>query len=171
MQKKLAKGLEGKVLKQKLDTNVEKISENIKEGTKLEHDMVMLKNQIDAIYNSDLAPGDKAEQIRIIKEGMNLLNVKHGEIDNVIKEYQKEGQEIVDTLQENVKTLEKQKVDMTNAKLESGVVDFKQVLDATEKRQTEFSSYAQEYKARLQASIDVMNAQKRNMLKNQFKQK
>ena len=59
MKMKLGGSSEMKVLKQELNENTEKMKIRMEYGSKVEKDLIMLKNQIDSIYNSDLDPSDK----------------------------------------------------------------------------------------------------------------
>ena len=168
MKIKQKSGLEFKVLHQELKENTEKINEGIQEGSKLESDKKALEAQIESVYNSDLPYEDKKAILNELKAGIEQLKTEHDSVEKDVKEYQEDNKEILETMDEHAAALDKQKTEMKNIKLESGATDMNKAIDATEKKQQEFDNAAKEYKAKLQASIDTMNAQRRMMMRNKF---
>ena len=169
MKMKLGGPGEMKVLKQELNENTEKMKIRMEYGSKVEQDLIMLKNQIDSIYTSELDPSDKKQMIEEIKFEMDKLISEHGLVEKDVQEKINENKEIVEEIEDKAQKLEEKKTEMMGIKLESGAADLTKAIDATEKRKLELQEYAKQEANKIAAAANVLQAQKNMILKNKYK--
>ena len=169
MKMKLGGSSEMKVLKHELNENTEKMKIRMEYGSKVEKDLIMLKNQIDSIYASDLEAADKNALIKEVKAAMDALVREHDLVEKDVQEKLDENEEIVEEINDKAKQLEEKKTELSGIKLESGAADLSKAIDATEKRKQELNEYAKQEVNKIAAAAQVLQAQKNMILKNKYK--
>ena len=128
----------------------EAIDEKIKLAHKFEEDKRLLEEQIDRIYNSDLAYEDKREQLCMLKEMIKVLQDEYQEqVEKPIEKKQEEAKEIMSVIDQHRDVLKSQANMMSNIQLKSGSVNLKKAIDATNVIEECFKDLQNDEKRRL----------------------
>ena len=129
----------------------ETIDDKLKLAQKFEEDKRLIEEQIDRVYNSDLAYEDKKEQLYMLKEMIQVLQDEYQEqVEKPIEKKQEEIKEIIDTIEDNREILNEQINNMENLQLKSSTVSLNKAIDATKSIEESFLNLQNDEQKRLQ---------------------
>lgn len=159
--------LDHHALNEKSENVQQEIDDKIKLAEKFEQDKKLIEEQIEIVYNSDLAYEDKKEQLFLLKQMIQVLQNEYTEqVEKVVEKKEEQVLEIADVFEQYAQQLSEQAEKMGAVNLKSGSVYLHEAIEETKRVEEMFQSLREKELAELEKRMEKMTEHTKEMNKN-----